>query len=258
MIALIPARAGSKRIPGKNMKSLAGYPLIAYTLAAAKQSQLFDEILVCSDDPDLLAYVETHWLWARTFQREPVPDDQPDVVWVKQALHSRERRYKTFAILRPTSPFRTADTLRKGAKAFLGALSADSVRAVEKVSQHPGKMWTWEGLGYGIQPLLNKQQQGVPWHSSPTQSLPDYYVQNSSLEIAWTANVEVHGTIHGRSVYPLFTEGYEGFSIDYARDWREAEYLIASGAAHLPEIPVAPLSAAPEVRETDSRRPLAW
>ena len=109
----------------------------------------------------------------------------------------------------------------------------DSLRAVEPVKQTPYKMWTWLGPGYPITPFSDrKHPDGTPYHSSPTQSLPTVYIQNSSLEMSWTANVEVHGTIHGRKVGPFFTEGYEGFSIDYPEDWATAERLIAEGVPH--------------------------
>ena len=241
MICLIPARAGSKRIPGKNTRLLAGHPLYAYTVAVAKQSGVFSRVMVCTDDPTVNAnrYGADPGIW----RREPVPDDQPDIEWVRQALACLDVRSWSFCILRPTSPFRSVAMLQRAKRQFESyCLNADSLRAVEPVTQHPGKMWTWEGQGSAIKPLLDKKHPcGTPWHSSPTQSLPTYYVQNSSLEMAWTANVEVHNTIHGRSVMPFFTEGYEGFSIDYERDWREAEALIASGAAVLPALPLAAL-----------------
>lgn len=243
MVCLIPARKGSKRIPGKNTKLLAGHPLIAYTIAVAELSGVFANVVVCSDDDSVIALTSVStWSW----RRNPVPDDQPDVAWVRDALRWSGDifgRPMSFCILRPTSPFRSVEMLRRAKAQFdSDCLSSDSLRAVEPCSQHPGKMWTWEGDGYPIKPLLpQKREDGTPWHSSPTQSLPTYYVQNSSLEMAWTSNVETHGTIAGRKVSPFFTHGYEGFSIDYERDWREAEYLIASGAAVLPAIHLARL-----------------
>lgn len=256
MVALIPARAGSQRIPGKNMKRLGGHPLIAYTIAVAQDSGLFSRIIVCTDDKDVACYATDAGVAVRW--REPVSSDQPDIVWVKEALSDGPPPWH-FCILRPTSPFRSVKMLHRAKKRFdADCLNADSLRAVEPVTQHPGKMWTWLGQGYQILPLLDRyltlytlntpdsninpiKHEGprVPWHSSPTQSLPVHYVQNASLEMGWTRNVEVHGTIHGRSVMPFFTAGYEGFDLNEPRDWREAEYLIAAGAAVLPEIPVA-------------------
>lgn len=69
---------------------------------------------------------------------------------------------------------------------------------------------------------------GTPWHSMPMQSLPPVYVQNSSLEIAWRWCVDIFDTISGPKVAPFFTEGMEGFSIDYPEDWERAERYVAS------------------------------
>ena len=260
MVALIPARAGSQRIPGKNRKLFCGHPLIAYTLATARACGLFRDIWVCSDDPAIAPIAQAYgaeWCW-----RDPVPADQADIVWVTDVLTmltSTGRRPMAFAILRPTSPFRTVAMLTRASRQFYAYLSADSLRAVEPVTQHPGKMWTWEGPSYPIKPLLTRTRpDGVPWHSSPTQSLPTVFVQNASLEMAWTRNVEAHGSISGASVVPFFCEGYEGLDLNTPRDWRDAEALVAEGAAVLPTLPVAPMgAAAPTVDGADPDRTVA-
>ena len=236
MVALVPARAGSKRVPGKNTRLLGGRPLIAWTILAALDAECFYEVAVCSDDPFALDVAKI--CGVRIVQRPRVSDTQPDIEWVKHALSALPYRPEMFAILRPTSPFRTSDTIRRAYKEFREqADCGDSIRAVEKVRQHPYKMWKSAGpdgfeRGYPIRPLFDGHIDGTPYHSSPTQSLPTIYVQNSSLEMSWTANVEVHGTISGRKVGPFFTEGYEGFSIDYPEDWEQAERLLAAGVLH--------------------------
>lgn len=247
MIALIPLRSGSQRLPGKNTKDFFGHPLWEYTAAVAVQSKVFDAVWLCTDDHTLMP--RAHELGLCYFQREPVSHDQQDIVWVTEVLTAMTEldiRPMNFAILRPTSPFRTVEMLQSAYKRFYGYLSSDALRAVQPVSEHPGKMWTWQGQGYDMQPLLDKKHaNGTPWHSSPTQSLPPYYVQNASLEMAWTRNVEVFNTIHGKSVVPFVSEGFTGFDINTARDWREAEYLVASGAVVLPTVDVSPHSDTP-------------
>ena len=232
IVALIPARAGSRRIPGKNTKLLGGHPLIAYTIAAAHESGIFATVCVCADEYEVCLYATQADCAA--VLREPVSDHQPDIEWVREAIGLLEERPDAFAILRPTSPFRTAETIRRCYQEFREmADCGDSLRAVEPVKQTPYKMWTWLGPGYPITPFSDrKHPDGTPYHSSPTQSLPTVYIQNSSLEMAWTANVEVHGTIHGRKVGPFFTDGHEGFSIDYPEDWEQAERLLAAGVPH--------------------------
>lgn len=250
MIALIPARAGSKRCPGKNTRLLHGHPLIAYTIAAAKASEVFDRLYVCTDDVYSVttAMPASSLLQSVEFMVAGPPchtDTCCDITWVRKALQCMDRP-DTFAILRPTSPFRTAATIQRAYKVFQAmADCGDSIRAVEPVRQTPYKMWTWGGPGDPIKPLLDgKNAEGVPWHSCPTQTCPPVYIQNSSLEMAWTANVEVHGTIHGRKVGPFFTEGYEGFAIDTEEDWHKAEALAQD---HPEALPTVASSSGPDV-----------
>lgn len=241
MVALVPARAGSRRIPGKNTKLLAGHPLIAYTIAAAQESGIFARIIVATNDPEIDHYVRGVWgsvgIESRRRTEESATDTAADIVWVKERL---PLNYEQFAILRPTSPFRTAATIRRAYEQFRRSPDVDSLRAVEPAKQHPGKLWEWAGPGYPIVPVLGAMRSdGTPWHSSPTQSLPTFYWQNSSLEMAWTRTVTQLGTIAGKKVAPFFTEGYEGFTLDYPEDWERAEQLIAHGRVELPSIPVA-------------------
>ena len=236
MIALIPARGGSVRLPGKNMRLLGGHPLLAYAIASARASGVFGRIVVSSDSKFTLACAEAYG--AEPLLRDPqeATAESADIAWVRSALKAYPRRM-AFAILRPTAPFRTAETIRRAYAQFDAAgFTADSLRAVEPVNQHPGKMWEWAGPGSPITPLLTGvRADGVPWHSCPTQTLPTVYVQNASLEMAFTSNVEVYGTIHGRKVAPFFTDWEEGFDINTARDWRDAEWLVAEGLVTLPD-----------------------
>lgn len=247
MVALIPARAGSKRIPGKNMRRIGGHRLLHWAIAAAQESGCFSRVVVSTDSDDaggLALRAGAYYLprWA------PVDDDQPDIVWVREALQHFESvkdPFDAFAILRPTSPFRTADTIRR-AYARFQTQEVHSMRAVQIVSEHPGKMWQWGGEGHAITPLIHDgwptsygaefRPGKTPWHSMPTQSLPTVFVQNASLEMAWSWVVPAFGTISGTKVAPFFTEGYEGFDINTPDDWREAERLIQEGKVALPTL----------------------
>ena len=75
-----------------------------------------------------------------------------------------------------------------------------------------------------------------PWHSTPYQALPPVYVQNASLEIAWTRVVFERRTIAGDVVVPFLTDGYEGFDINDPYDWMVAERLLADGTVRLPAV----------------------
>jgi hypothetical protein len=102
----------------------------------------------------------------------------------------------------------------------------------------------WIVRGQRMFPLLPFGPEAQPWHSTPYQALPLVYVQNASLEIAWTRVVLEKGTIAGDVLMPFITDAYEGFDINDPHDWMIAERLLADGAAKLPPIPQKPFSAA--------------
>lgn len=244
-VALIPARGGSKRVPGKNVRLLQGHPALAYTIAPALESGIFESVIVSTDSEEI-ADVARHYGAEVPFLRPAAfaGDTSPDIEWLHHALGELERRGRSwdcFSLLRPTSPFRTADTIRRAWGRFAAADGVDSLRAVEKCSQHPGKMWVVRGER--MVPLLPFGNGDQPWHSTPYQALPPIYVQNASLEIAWTRVVFERRTIAGDVIVPFVTEGYEGFDINDRYDWMVAEQLLAEGAVTLPPVARAPYGA---------------
>ena len=239
IVALIPARSGSKRVPDKNIRPLAGHPLMAYTIAAATQSEIFADVIV-STDSQTYADIAGHYGAQVPFLRpaEIAGDHSPDIEWLEstlQRLQKQGRKYDCFSILRPTSPFRLPETIRRAWQTFLAATGVDSLRAVEKCSQHPGKMWVVRGRR--MTPLLPLGPEKQPWHSSQYPSLPEIYVQNASLEIAWSRVVFEDRTIAGNVVMPFFTETYEGFDVNNPYDWQLAEQIVQNCEAKLPTVP---------------------
>ena len=242
IVALIPARAGSKRVLDKNIRSLAGHPVIAYTIAAALQSEIFSDVIV-STDSERYAEIARYYGAQVPFLRPPelASDVSPDIEWLAYTLEKLEeegRKYDCFSILRPTSPFRLPETIQRAWQAFLAEEGVDSLRAVEKCRQHPGKMWVVRGNR--MMPLLPLSPPEQPWHSSQYQALPEVYVQNASLEIAWTRVVLKERTIAGTVLMPFLTEGYEGFDVNNPYDWFLAEHLVANGDVNLPAVPKSP------------------
>jgi N-acylneuraminate cytidylyltransferase len=98
----------------------------------------------------------------------------------------------------------------------------------------------WVIRGRRMFPLLPFGPEEQPWHSTPYQALPPVYVQNASLEIAWTRVVRERRTIAGDVVVPFVTDGHEGFDINDAYDWMVAERLLEDGAATLPDVRQSP------------------
>ncbi len=236
-IAFVPARSGSERVPGKNVRPLAGHPLLAYAIETARQSDVFERI-VLSTDAEEIAEVARAYGADVPFLRpaEYATSTSPDIEWLRYTLERLEERYDLFAIVRATNPFRGPETVRRGYEQLLATPEADSIRAVELVKQHPGKMWVLDDDARTMRPILDQSHLDVAWHAGQFQALPHVYVQNSALEIAWTRVVSETGTREGRVLAPFFTEGYEGLNVDDEEDWQRAERLVASGAATLPEI----------------------
>ena len=244
-VAFIPARVGSKRVPGKNVRALGGHPMIAYTIGPALDSNVFDTVMVSTDSEEIAA-VARHYGAEVPFLRPAslAGDTSPDIEWLEYTLSelsARGRDWDCFSLLRPTSPFRTAATIQRAWATFTSQQGVDSLRAVELCTQHPGKMWIVHGQR--MYPLLPFGNGAQPWHSTPYQALPQVYAQNASLEIAWTRVVRERRTIAGDVLVPFLSEGYEGFDINDAFDWMVAERLIAEGKVTLPRLTREPFAA---------------
>ena len=216
--------------------------MIAYTIAAAKASGVFSGVVVSTDD-EQYADIARHYGAEVPFLRPPeiAGEHSPDIEWVLQALGglaSAGRRFECFSILRPTSPFRRADTIKRAWDTFRLQDGIDSLRAVEKCKQHPGKMWVLRGNR--MTPLLPLSPPEKPWHSQQYSALPKVYVQNASLEIAWSRVALDGGTIAGSVIVPFITQDLEGLDVNEPRDWHLAEQLLAERPDALPEVCVSP------------------
>ena len=229
-IGLIPARSGSVRIPGKNIRELAGHPLMAYSIASARESNIFNKIIVSSDDEEYLKIAERY---GANTHLEHIEGQRYDYKWISQVLAIYGDWTDYFSILRPTSPFRSAQTIQRCFSEW-DRNKYDSIRAVELVKQHPGKCWIVRDRT--MYPLFPIGPEDPPWHSSQTQDLPKVYIQNASLEFSSLESFNRTKTISGWNIQAFITENYEGFDINEERDWQEAEYLIDNNLAELPRI----------------------
>ena len=247
IIALIPARSGSKRIPNKNIKTLAEHPLIAYTITSAINSNIFKSVIV-STDSDLIATISSYYGADVPFLRPTkyAADTSPDFEWLDYTMKKLDNDniyYEDVCILRPTNPFRDEFTIRRAWEEYNKIKdSVDSIRAVELCSQHPYKMWAHDGklinpiISEDIKPNNSKQ----PYHSMQYASLPEVYVQNASLEIVSKQSVYETKTISGYDVAPFFTENYEGIDVNTEIDWLMTETILSKKLAELPKIEKPP------------------
>lgn len=228
MIALIPARAGSVRVPGKNIRPLGGHPLIAYSIHAATRAPCIRGVSVSTDSDEIAAIAMRYGASVITRRPAHATATSPDLEWVREAIVAADS--DRYALLRPTSPFRTSETIQRAYDLFQRS-DADSLRAVEPVRQHPGKVWVVRSARRMV-PLMPS------WdgHSQPTATLPPVYVQNASLEMFHRRTILTLGCLSGHDICPFFTEGAEGIDINTEDDWSYAEFLVSSGRATLPTL----------------------
>ena len=238
--AFVPARAGSKRIPGKALADLGGRPMIEYTLAAAYGAGL--RIVVATDSEDVARYAHRRgaerYVDLSIYLRPESADDEPDISWVRAALEAYPE-VEDLAILRPTSPFRSSATVR-WALALWRTVGedVDSARMVTPAPIHPGKTWrviVVDSASSRLVPFVaERRDDGVPWHSSPTQSLPAAYVQTGGLELIHRRTVEELGSIAGVRVMPLIVDGLAALDVNTPEDLERARLVHAS----LEEVPL--------------------
>ena len=235
VIAYIPARSGSERIPNKNVKLLGGKPLLAHTVRLAVRSGLFSRVVIITDSEEYADIAVAHGAdFPGLRPKWTAFSSSPDISWVRWVdLVYSDDSHSAFCILRPTSPFRSNQGLERALKTFFESSGTDSLRGVEEAKVHPGKMWWVDGSR--IKPFLTEKLEGVPWHSSQTKVLPKAYQQNGSLEIAWRRVITETNSISGNTIIPFTWEGYEGLDINSPDDWELCESLLKARKVKLPE-----------------------
>ncbi len=232
ILALIPARGGSKSIPHKNIKLFAGHPLIAWSIAAGRAADLVTRVVVTTDDPQIAAVARAYGADVPFIRpAEHAQDHTPDLPVFQHALEwlAEHEDYQADIViqLRPTSPLRRVWYIDQAAANLIERPDADAVRTVCSPFQNPFKMWTIGPDGL-LQPLL--QIEGTPEpYNMPRQALPDVYWQTGYVDATWVENIRTKNSMTGSRILPLVIDPSEWIDIDSADDWRRAERLLESG-----------------------------
>jgi CMP-N-acetylneuraminic acid synthetase len=231
VLALIPARGGSKSIPRKNIRLLAGYPLIAYSIAAGLAASTVTRVLVSTDDLEI-AEIARRYGAETPFLRPPemAQDNTPDLPVFKHALHWLDENEgwqpEIIVQLRPTSPFRRVMHIDQAVYRLIERPGTDAVRTVCVPFQNPFKMWRIQADGL-MQPLVDL---GVPEpYNMPRQALPDVFWQTGYVDAAWSDTLMHKNSMTGEHILPLVIDPSEWIDIDSPDDWRRAERLIETG-----------------------------
>jgi N-acylneuraminate cytidylyltransferase len=237
ILAIIPARGGSKGIPRKNIRSFSGYPLIAWSIAAARQSETVTRILVSTDDEEIAAVArawgaETPFLRPAEFAQDRTTD-LPVFEHALQWLAENENYHPEVVVqLRPTSPIRPQGLVDAAVRTLLQHAEADSVRGVVPAGQNPHKMWRLpQGEQGPMQNLLSVEGLEEPYNA-PRQILPDVFWQTGHIDAIRPAAI-LNGSMSGKTVYPLLIDPNFTVDLDNLRDWMRAEWLVAFGGLEM-------------------------
>lgn len=224
VLAIVPARGGSKGVRGKNLRPLLGKPLIVHTLEAALASRSIDHLVVSTDDPEI-ASVATECGVDVPFLRsaELASDDATQLDVVLHALRgveqARQTRYDVVLLLQPTAPLRvTADI--DGALDQLAASGADSVISLCQVeSGHPYYMYTLDGDH--PEPLL-----GVPMRPTRRQAFPRVYLRNGAIYAVRRDVLVEQLSFYGQDLRAFVMPFERSVNIDSELDFALAEFLL--------------------------------
>ncbi|UZD97167.1 acylneuraminate cytidylyltransferase family protein [Pseudomonas corrugata] len=169
ILAIVPARGGSKRLPGKNVKVLGGRPLIAWTLQAALDSGVIHKTLVSTDDPGIAEIAQSHGGEVPGLRPAHLATDSANsvdvVLHVLTEFESRHGTVDGIMLLQPTSPFRTAESIRQAVTLFQQDISRPVV-SVSPASAHPAWCFRFDHGSMvpflGWEPLTNRSQDLEP------------------------------------------------------------------------------------------------
>lgn len=232
ILAIIPARGGSKAIPGKNIRQLLGHPLIAWTIKECQNSRYLTRAIISTDSQEI-ADIAKHYGAEVPFMRpaEISGDHSPDVEFLLHALEflNRQENYEPDIILRlpPTSPLRTAAHIDEGIKKLLDTPAAASVRPITEVPKHPYKFWQISSDKKFIQPFLPKSftKMDEPYNL-PRQLLPKVYVQTGAMDIMRLKTIRDLKSTTGKKVAYFHMSTEDSVNIDHETDFILAEILL--------------------------------
>lgn len=226
IVGLIPARGGSKRVPGKNIRLLLGKPLIAWTIETARTCPALDRVIVSTDDPEIAEIARSAGAEV-PFLRPPdlAADKTPDLPVYQHALGWLAEQQGYFpaivAWLRPTAPLRTAEDITAAIELLIET-GADWVRSVCPVEHHPYWMKRLEE-GSRLTPFLPGKDESQYYQR---QLLPPLYRLNGAVDVSWRATIMEKGLIYAGNMHGYVMPPERSVDIDDMLDFALTESLL--------------------------------
>jgi N-acylneuraminate cytidylyltransferase len=229
-IAIIPARGGSRRIPGKNIRLLAGKPLIVYTIEAAIASRLFHGVVVSTDSEDIAAVARAHGAEVPFLRSAEISDDvTPVSAATTDALERLDpdgSKYQFVAQLMANCPLRTAEDLVSSHKQFSETSADTQISVVQYGWQNPWWAMRRDGTDFSLEPLFPREM------TARSQDLPKLFCPTGAIWWGKTKVIREQRTFHipGRAGWEISWQ--HGVDIDSPEDLAFAEALITSNCKH--------------------------
>ena len=224
VLGLIPARGGSKGVPDKNVRLLAGRPLLTYTADAACQSGVIDRLVLSTDSPEIAdigrrAGVEVPFMRPAALAADDTPM-LPVVQHAIEALAQTGWQPELVVLLQPTSPLRRPHHVRSAVD-MLHATGADSVVSVVELPRHLSPDYVMRIDAGRLVPFL---PDGA--NITRRQDARSAYVRDGTVYVFWRRTLERFGSIYGEDARPLVIDAAESLSIDTLDDWNAASERI--------------------------------
>jgi N-acylneuraminate cytidylyltransferase len=232
VLAVIPARGGSKGIPRKNLVSIAGKPLVVHSIEHARSARQVTRVVVSTEDQEIAevaraAGAEVPFLRPQSLAEDHVLD-LPVFEHVLETLAARERYAPELVVhLRPTAPLRKKEWIDQAIVRLREEPRADSLRSVSKPAQHPYRVFRIDAEGF-LGPVMKHE------HPAPfllrRQDLPDMYYYNCVIDVTRPATIFARKSMTGDRILPFILDPDEVIDIDSPRDLALARLLMGDGA----------------------------
>jgi CMP-N,N'-diacetyllegionaminic acid synthase len=234
VLALIPARGGSKGLPNKNILPMLGHPLIAYSVKAGLDSKYVTRVIVSTDSPAIAEVAKAYGAEIPFMRPDELAQDYSldfDVFlhalnWLKE----NENYVPDYIVqLRPTTPVRTVGMIDECLERLLRNPQADSLRVITPSPLTPYKLWTITDEEHPMEPLLRLPEFPESFNE-PRQRLPKTYWHTGTLDIIKPDIITQQKLMSGKIIMPYIMEEQLAVDIDTLEDFKKAEQVITEQA----------------------------
>jgi N-acylneuraminate cytidylyltransferase len=230
LLTIIPARGGSKGIPKKNIKDLAGKPLIAWIISAVKEAGNAGRIIVSTDDAEIADVAKSFGIEAPFLRPAEISQDlSTDLEFVHHALDFFETNEgwtpKAVARFSPVTPLVPSSIVHDAIALLVANPDIHSVRPISRLSHHPYKAWKLDGEF--MVPAFSKEVTGFDEpYNLPRQLFPEMYAHLGAAGVAWTDTFRKLNSTSGSSMKYVLMKDEDAFDINYPVDFEIAETLM--------------------------------